>query len=257
MKKCSTCGIEKELSLFGIAKHLKSGINPRCKECCRIAIDKAKAKRTTPYSIDTVKKAAREARFHEKHPEMAKYYRDKYYKENKTEILARHLELSKRPDQVAKRKAWYEENKENLISKSKAYQIENREKTNAKNNAWRKANPEKPSAYYQAYKEKHPGKTTEQRRAWKKQNPHSVAAATALRRAKKKNATPRWANLFFIQEAYHLARMRTTLFGFKWEVDHIIPLQSKEVCGLHVENNLRVIPASINRLKGNKVIQYA
>ena len=79
---------------------------------------------------------------------------------------------------------------------------------------------------------------------------------TARRRATRLNATPAWANSFFIREAYHLAKLRTQATGFKWEVDHIYPLQSKVVCGLHVENNLQVIPATLNRSKGNKVIHH-
>jgi len=68
------------------------------------------------------------------------------------------------------------------------------------------------------------------------------------------SATPKWVDkeeLFLIEEAYYLARIRTDLFGFPWDVDHIIPLQGKTVCGLHTLANLQVIPSSSNYSKGN------
>jgi hypothetical protein len=82
------------------------------------------------------------------------------------------------------------------------------------------------------------------------------AAQRARRRAAQLRATPAWANYFFLEEAYDLARRRTERTGFSWHVDHIVPLQGKTVCGLHVENNLQVIPGSINRSKGNRVWPY-
>ena len=82
-----------------------------------------------------------------------------------------------------------------------------------------------------------------------------VMASNGKRRAVEKRATPAWANMFFIAEAYRLARLRTKLTGIKWHVDHIVPLKGKTVCGLHVENNIQVIPAQVNVRKNNQLIE--
>jgi len=73
----------------------------------------------------------------------------------------------------------------------------------------------------------------------------------AIRERNLQQATPAWANGFFISEAYELAQLRTKITGIPWEVDHIIPVKSNHVCGLHVEHNLQVVPASWNRSKKN------
>lgn len=41
--------------------------------------------------------------------------------------------------------------------------------------------------------------------------------------------------------------------GIDVDVDHIIPLRGKNVCGLHVENNLRVCLKKNNQRKKNSV----
>jgi hypothetical protein len=79
---------------------------------------------------------------------------------------------------------------------------------------------------------------------------------TAKRRAARIERTPSWLNdddYWVIKETYHLAKLRTKLFGFKWHVDHIVPLQGKLVSGLHVPTNLQVIPWLDNQKKHNKV----
>lgn len=40
--------------------------------------------------------------------------------------------------------------------------------------------------------------------------------------------------------------------GIEWHVDHIIPLKGREICGLHLWTNLRLIPKLENLRKGNK-----
>lgn len=55
----------------------------------------------------------------------------------------------------------------------------------------------------------------------------------------------------FLKEVYDLAQMREKHTKIKWEVDHVVPLNSDKVCGLHVSWNLRVIIQSLNRQKLN------
>jgi len=77
-------------------------------------------------------------------------------------------------------------------------------------------------------------------------------AISAKRRAAKLNATPKWADLEKIQQVYILCRQISETTGVLHHVDHVVPLQGKHVCGLHVETNLRIVPATENLSKANK-----
>lgn len=70
------------------------------------------------------------------------------------------------------------------------------------------------------------------------------SAKVAEYRAKKKQRTPAWADLTAIESFYNACPP-----GF--EVDHIIPLNGKNVSGLHVLNNLQYLTRIENASKGN------
>ena len=59
---------------------------------------------------------------------------------------------------------------------------------------------------------------------------------------------------FAIEEAILLRELRNKMLPFKWHVDHIIPLNSKYVCGLHTAFNFQVISAQENLKKSNKLV---
>lgn len=89
---------------------------------------------------------------------------------------------------------------------------------------------------------------------WEAANKHIKRAITARRRAKLKQASVAWANDQVIKQIYAEAERLTKETGIEHVVDHIVPLSSKIVCGLHCEFNLRVITANENGHKGNKLL---
>ena len=88
---------------------------------------------------------------------------------------------------------------------------------------------------------------------WTKLNSDKENAKTARRRAHKKNATPFWANQAEITRFYVKVKEFEQLTGIDHHVDHIYPLKSDFLCGLHVENNLQILTAEENIYKHNKM----
>lgn len=76
---------------------------------------------------------------------------------------------------------------------------------------------------------------------------------TVRRRLKEKLATPKWAVIKAIREFYKNAARISVETGIPHHVDHIYPLQGRNVCGLHVETNLQIISGVVNIAKGNKI----
>jgi len=92
---------------------------------------------------------------------------------------------------------------------------------------------------------------------WRKKNPDKHTHRQALRRANKNRATPNWlteAQKKQIQSIYTSAKAMESKFGLKYHVDHIVPLNGKNVCGLHVPWNLQLLEASLNIRKGNSYV---
>jgi hypothetical protein len=87
---------------------------------------------------------------------------------------------------------------------------------------------------------------------YRKAHPEKFAAANAKRRAVHKKATPKWINTKVVEDYYLRAKTWSKLSGEFWQVDHIVPLQSKLVCGLHCEQNLTILSKSVNVIKNNR-----
>lgn len=118
---------------------------------------------------------------------------------------------------------------------------------------------------YSVYRAKNPAKAKETYLKWlakniekerislkyQQNNLHRYAANAATRRANQKHRTPQWADSDRIASMYRLASEMSAQEGIVYHVDHIIPLAGRNVSGLHVHENLAVIPAIENMQKRN------
>ena len=136
-------------------------------------------------------------------------------------------EYNKREDVKDRKNEWYQENRETVI-----------------NNA-----ATRPAHVLREY-----------RNVWKANNKTQIRADTKARRRKHREATPPWLTRkqkSEIRQLYQIAITMTQTTGEQYVVDHIVPLRSHEVCGLHVPWNLRVITQEENLKKSNKLVAHS
>jgi len=122
------------------------------------------------------------------------------------------------------KKEYYARNKEEIIARAQA----------------------RPDAAKTAYKQE-----------YKTRNPDLYKELVSLRRRRFRQATPKWLTTeqkLEIRLQYRLAIELSRTTKQRYAVDHIIPIQGEEVCGLHVPWNLRVITQEENLKKSNKLL---
>jgi hypothetical protein len=131
---------------------------------------------------------------------------------------------------------------------------------------WAANNPERKKAndakLHKVRYATNPEKERQRRKDWRENNPEYFRtyvdnnrgahnARVARRDALKLKATPVWADQKAISGLYLTARQLTESARVEYEVDHIVPLRSRLVCGLHCDANLRIITKTENGAKRN------
>lgn len=122
---------------------------------------------------------------------------------------------------IVYQKEWYQKNKDRCRDNCRK---------------WSQENPDKRSNYY---------------KKWQLQNKDNCLYRDSKRRASKKQAQPLWANEIEIRKIFKEAVRITKQTNIEHQVDHIVPLQSNLVCGLHWEGNMQIITRSENAKKSN------
>jgi 5-methylcytosine-specific restriction endonuclease McrA len=149
-------------------------------------------------------------------------------------------------------KAYYESHLEEAVAYAKAYYAANIEAVKAYAKAQYAANKANVIAAVKVWGAANPEKVKATKAKYSKLNVHRSNARSQIRRVLKLSAIPTWADHSAILVVYQTAADITRSTNIKHEVDHIVPLISKIVCGLHVEFNLQVLTEAANRSKGNR-----
>jgi len=234
VKQCAECLEFKETHEFGRA-------SPYCRSC---AASRRKAAR----------KAAT-ARWLERNPGYRTRKNQEFYAAN-------------RDAERVRAKTWRDRNPEKAAATSALWRASHKEERAAKIKEWRRRqSPEdRAKARKLSYSENRL-RENEQSRTYKALHRQELAAKRALflrlhpeynrfarskRRAAEKLAMPSWADQKAIQAIYAEAVRISIATGIPHHVDHIVPLQSQWVCGLHVPANLQILTAAANQAKSNR-----
>jgi 5-methylcytosine-specific restriction endonuclease McrA len=153
-----------------------------------------------------------------------------YYANRDSEIAAARAWNVANPEAAKRnRRASFERNRERINKKARERYAQERDRIAAANSAWRKANPAK------------------------------CREIKSRRRAAKLQRTPKWLTQEHkrqIFEIYKQALESCKFLGVEIHVDHIVPLQGKNVSGLHVPWNLQLLTGPDNSQKRNRLPEY-
>lgn len=161
------------------------------------------------------------------------YYKNSdYRKEQASNYYYDNIEKAKENN-----KSYREKNKEILKLKAKEYVNNNRDSILEKHRIYYQNNRDRILSYVSEYNKIYRGEAN---------------ARNSKYRSSRLQSCPKWADRKKIKEIYKEAKRITKETGIIHVVDHIIPLRGRLVSGLHVHENLQIIPFVDNCIKSNK-----
>jgi len=219
-KRCSSCGEVKPVAVFSKDSRKKDGLRGYCR-CC------ATKKNLEHYNKN-----------HQEMLERAKMYR------------------AENPDIVAKNNRKYRtENLDTAKENLRIWRENNQDKVRVARKSWAKNNPEKIRLSKKKYAKNNPEKVKALKERAHAKSPEKYAALSNFhsrsRQVRKIQATPAWMDSAAVRGIYEQALRWSGILGIRLFVDHIVPIKSDKVCGLHTWENLQLLEAGANSSKGN------
>lgn len=202
------------------------------KTCTRCGLTKTydcfgKSSRSSTGLASSCKKcdAERAAEYRAKNPEKAKEVMNRSREKNRDSINLKKRERRKlNPEKFKQERAEsYARHRDKELAKGREYKLQNKERI------------------------------AKQASEKLKQDPYLNRFYRSERRAIEKKARPLWCDREAVKALHFQAAELASVTGFEWHVDHIVPLKSKLVCGLHWHGNMQLLPASVNQSKSNRL----
>ena len=146
---------------------------------------------------------------------------------------------------------WRNKNRARYRKQQAEYRERHREEIRARHKEWVDNNKEANDTHKKKWSDNNRDAINTRSREYWNNHRGEKAAHCAKRRAAKLERTPPWANMKKIERIYMLANWASKFTDEPLEVDHIIPLQGKNISGLHVHTNLQILKRSENQAKSN------
>lgn len=211
-KVCTKCGVEKTVDLYSKSKTGKYGRDAVCKECVK------EYRSLNKNHIAAYNKA----------------YRERNAAELKTKELL-----------------YRQQHRDRASERSRQYYADNRELVRLKQDVYQEEHKETIAQYRKTYHLYNRDRVLTVQKNYYAKNKEKFYNQTSKRRAVASLATPSWIDNEAVNGMYKLASLFNET-GINVHVDHIVPLNSDLVCGLHCEANLQLLSASDNLSKGNR-----
>lgn len=148
----------------------------------------------------------------------------------------------------------YQRNADKKKESARQWRLKNAERVRLTSKQYRDNNKEKIKEYDAKKWSDNSKELYAKNRAWRAANPEIARSYDVVRERRKSIKSPvedEEFSKFVFKEAASAAVRREKMYGFKWQVDHMVPLSRG---GFHSWENIQVIPERLNRMKHSSMI---